>query len=502
MKKRAVAYCRVSSDHEDQRSSLENQKKMWLEYIDKNKELKFCGLYIDEGLSGTSIKNRKGFNDMIHDALLGKFDIILTKEVSRFARNTVDTLRFTRELKKYNVDVYFKIDNINTGDNDGELRLSLMATLAQEESRKISERVKVGQEQAMKNGVVFGANRILGYDLVDKKLIVNEKEAEIVKKIYDWYLLDDCSLHNIVKKLADIGINRGKMGGKLNHSSIRRILQNEKYKGELKQKKYYTQDYLTHVRKKNNGEMKYITIKENHIPIINKEIWESVQKKINNNKENYIKKGIGKSKSLFSGVVYCASCKKRYRKKTMRNKDREMVVYKCSNNHSNGKKACMNGTYIKEELLKKQFIRKLKSIYNKQAKKVFVSNIEKVLRDSLDEDCNISKLEKQNKLLNKLLDNKNRLLELYIDGQLDKKVYNKKNNDIINLEKLIREEINKNNKMTPFNNELRIDNITKLAMKELDYEHIGENDMKFFIDEYIEKIVINKKNKVKIFLKA
>jgi DNA invertase Pin-like site-specific DNA recombinase len=164
VKKRTVAYCRVSSDHEDQLNSLQNQKQYWEEYIKNRDDLEYCGLYIDEGITGTSTLKRDGFNQMIRDAYAGKFDFIVTKEVSRFGRNIIDVLQYTRKLKEIGIGVYFESDNINTLDNDGELRLSIMATLAQEESRKISERVKWGHKRAMKNGVVFGANRTLGYD--------------------------------------------------------------------------------------------------------------------------------------------------------------------------------------------------------------------------------------------------------------------------------------------------------------------------------------------------
>ena len=219
----------MSTEHEDQINSLNNQKQFWEEFIKKNPEWEYAGMYWDEGITGTSIKKRTGFNKMINDAKQNKFDLILTKQVSRWARNIVDSIQTARDLKKIGVGVYFLNDNINTLDPDAELRLSIFSTLAQEESRRISENVKFGHKQAMKNGIVFGNNRVLGYDIINKKLVINQQEAEIVKKIFNWFINDNESLHGIVRKLNEQGITKGKIGGKIDHTTIKRILENEKY---------------------------------------------------------------------------------------------------------------------------------------------------------------------------------------------------------------------------------------------------------------------------------
>ena len=183
--KRVVVYCRVSTDHEDQKNSLENQRLYFEEYVKQHKDWKLVEIYADEGISGTSLKKRADFNRMYRDRLKNKYDIVLTKEVCRFARNTVDTLEKTRELKKLGIEVRFIIDNISTFDTDGELRLTIMAGLAQDESRRISERVQFGVIQSMKKGVAFG-NIVYGYDFVrdpitgkKTKLVINEKEAKM-----------------------------------------------------------------------------------------------------------------------------------------------------------------------------------------------------------------------------------------------------------------------------------------------------------------------------------
>lgn len=182
-KKRVCAYARVSTDKDDQTNSYESQCRYFTEYIQQHSDWDFAGIYADEGITGTSTKKRENFRRMIIDAENGLIDLILTKEVSRFARNTVDTLTFTRELKKRGIYVIFLNDNINTQDNDGELRLSIMATIAQDESRKTSERVKWGQKRRMEQGVVFGRD-MLGYAVRGGKLYLNEDEAEIVRLIF------------------------------------------------------------------------------------------------------------------------------------------------------------------------------------------------------------------------------------------------------------------------------------------------------------------------------
>jgi DNA invertase Pin-like site-specific DNA recombinase len=185
--KRVAAYCRVSTEQDDQLNSLENQKRYFEQYIGNNVDWQFCGLYVDEGISGTSVEKREGFKQMITDAENKKFDLLLTKEISRFARNTLDSIFYTRKLKGLGVGVLFMNDNINTLDSDAELRLTIMSSIAQEESRKISERVKWGQKRSMERGVVFGTS-LFGYHLKNGKLSVNEDEAKIVRLIYELYL--------------------------------------------------------------------------------------------------------------------------------------------------------------------------------------------------------------------------------------------------------------------------------------------------------------------------
>ena len=279
--KRIAVYARVSTDHEDQKNSVENQELYFKDYIAKEEEWELYKMYADEGISGTSLKRREQFNRMMADAMQNKFDIILTKEVCRFARNTVDTLEKTRQLKNIGIEVRFLIDNISTFDTDGELRLTIMAGLAQDESRRTSERVQFGIIQQMKKGVVFG-NIMYGYDFKNGKLVVNKKEAEMIQKIFHWYLDDGYGGHKICTKLKEekYEIKRPKNPkNKYNWGAdtVYGILRNVKFVGDLKQRLTYTTDFLEHKSKKNKGEVEFIYIKNHHTPIIDRELFEAVQ---------------------------------------------------------------------------------------------------------------------------------------------------------------------------------------------------------------------------------
>ncbi len=272
---RVAAYARVSTEKDDQINSLANQRAYFENYIKKCPDWIFAGVYYDEGVTGTQTAKRAGFNKMIEACRAGEIDLILTKEVSRFARNTVDTLAYTRELRACGVGVIFINDNIDTRDGDGEFRLSIMASVAQEESRKTSERVRWGQRRAMENGVVFGNNSIYGFTLKNGQLTVNDDEAEIVRLIFYKYVCEDKGSHIIARELGEAGIKPPKASGIWSGAEVLHILKNEKYVGDLLQKKYVTTDYLTHKKVTNNGGKIYI--RGHHTPIVDREMWDKAR---------------------------------------------------------------------------------------------------------------------------------------------------------------------------------------------------------------------------------
>ena len=311
-KKRVCAYARVSTDKDDQANSYESQCKYFTEYIQQHNDWDFAGIYADEGITGTSTKKRENFRRMIIDAENGLIDLILTKEVSRFARNTVDTLTFTRELKKRGIYVIFLNDNINTQDNDGELRLSIMATIAQDESRKTSERVKWGQKRRMEQGVVFGRD-MLGYAVRGGKLYLNEDEAEIVRLIFHKFTDEGKGTHVIARELREAGIRPMRVK-EWSNTVILRLLRNEKYVGDLCQKKTYTPDYLSHEKRYNRGAEEKVYIRDHHpeIAIIDRDLWDRTQAELERRSPSPEVKAKHSNRYWCSGKLWCGECGGRF----------------------------------------------------------------------------------------------------------------------------------------------------------------------------------------------
>ena len=312
MKRRVVIYARVSTEHEAQISALENQVQYYDELLQRHSDWEFVGRYIDEGITGTSIHKREGFLRMMQDAKDKRFDLIVTREVSRFARNTVDTLQQTRLLKSYGVEVWFTEDNIWTlNDEDGELRLSIMATLAQNESKKISQRVKAGQMISFKNGVFYGNGNILGYDRVDGKLIINKEQAETVKRIFELYLEG-----NGVRRIQDIMEQEGRKTAsgltRWQSGNINRVLSNSFYCGRIEYRKQYVPDYLTQKKINNHGEIEKIYVEGSHEAIITPEVFDEAQrlkeKRSTVKKDehgNIIRKGQSPCKNVWAAKCRC-----------------------------------------------------------------------------------------------------------------------------------------------------------------------------------------------------
>ena len=282
-KKIAAVYCRVSTEKFDQLNSLNNQKEFFERYIALNNDISLYKIYADEGVTGTSVHKRDQFNLMIKEALEGKFDIILTKEISRFARNTYDSIKYTRILKKSGVTVMFLNDGINTSDPDSELRLAILSSIAQEESRRTSERVKFGQRLMMQKGIVFG-HSLLGYSVNNGEIAVNDDEAKTVRLIFELYLNENMSVNTISEYLKKENIKMSANMKKWSPTAVLRILKNEKYCGDLVQLKTVTTDYLSHERMKNYRDK--IIIKNHHIPIIERENFDAVQRKLAKNRKN------------------------------------------------------------------------------------------------------------------------------------------------------------------------------------------------------------------------
>ena len=302
---RVAAYCRVSTDSADQANSFASQQRFFREYIERNPQWVLADIYADEGISGTSTRKRKEFNRMLSDAGDGAFSLVLTKEISRFSRNILDTIRCTRQLKAMGVGVLFLTENLNSLDPEAELLLTFMGVLAQEESRRTSVRVKWGQTRRMEQGVVFGRS-LLGYRVAEGKLTVVPEQAELVRLIFRKYALEGKGTASIARELQESGFRTAAGSSEWHASHIVRILKNEKYVGDLIQKKTITPDYLTHAKCSNRGQEALVVLREHHEPIISRELWDAAQRELQRRSRG---QGSGHgNRYLFSGKIRCGLC--------------------------------------------------------------------------------------------------------------------------------------------------------------------------------------------------
>ena len=429
-----AAYCRVSTDKDDQANSFESQKLYFEEYIKRNPEWELYEIYADEGLTGTSTKKRKAFNKMIADAHLGKFDLIITKEVSRFARNTVDTLQYTRELKSLNIGVYFALDNIDTLAPDGELRLTIMASLAQEESRKTSERVKWGQKRQMEKGVVFGRD-MLGYDVVNGVLHLNEDGAEIVRLIFHKFAIEKKGTYTIARELREAGYKTITGNAIWTNTVILKVLRNEKYCGDLIQKKTFTPDFLTHQKKYNRGEEDFVVLRDHHEPIVSRELWDMAQYELDKRSPSEEIKLRHSNRYPLSGKIECGCCGNRFVSRTKKRKDGSRYkAWRCYEAAQHGLPkidAAGNqiGCNVNSQIRDEDFMLAIQKVIEnlKANRKVILDGVLEVLKivfdagesKQLDEDAIKKRIEN-------LTSKSERLLDLYLSEDLTKEQYRQK----------------------------------------------------------------------------
>ncbi len=305
-KRKVAAYCRVSTDNEDQANSFESQQRYFRQYIERNPDWELYEVFADEGISGTNTKKRKAFHRMVACAKNGEFDLVVTKEISRFARNTLDSIFYTRDLKKHGVGVIFLNDNINTLDGDAELRLAIMSSIAQEESRKTSERVKWGQKRRMEQGVVFGRS-MLGYDVKNGNMYINEDGAKVVRLIFHKFVDEGKGTHVIARELREEGIRPMRVK-EWQNTVVLRVIRNEKYCGDLVQKKTYTPDFLSHEKKVNRGQEEFVILKDHHEPIISRELFDKANRMLDEKSHSQKGKSKHSNRYPFSGKIKCGRC--------------------------------------------------------------------------------------------------------------------------------------------------------------------------------------------------
>ena len=431
---RVTFYARVSTDQDEQINSLENQVQYYTELIQSKPNWKFVPGYVDEGISGGSTKKRDNFNRMIRDAKAGVFDFIITKEISRFSRSTLDSIRYTQELLDYNVGVFFQNDNINTLDTDSEFRLVIMAGVAQDEIRKLSERLKFGFRQAIKNGHVLGNDKLYGYDKKDCVLTVNEEEAEIIRIIFDLYGNQRLGTRTISKRLMELGYT-SREGNAFNTLTIRHILENPKYKGWYCGNKSQSVDYRT---KRNIllDESEWVTYPDPSIPaIVPEELWNRANALYKRRREEMKSHSSGLSfhnRYPYSTKIYCEEHGTTFHRQVIQTKKGQQEVWQCKVYRSHGRAACSAPQIRSSDL---DFI--LSDIFKEliRDKQKIIDSLVTVLTN-IPKEVDYGKLRCQvENEMDDLERKKNRLLDLSIAGALTVEEF-KERNDAFNVQSL------------------------------------------------------------------
>ncbi|MFH6737154.1 recombinase family protein [Streptococcus suis] len=399
LKKRRVAgYARVSTDHEDQATSYESQMRYYSEYINGRDDWEFVKMYSDEGISGTNTKLRTGFKAMVEDALNGKIDLIITKSVSRFARNTVDSLTTVRQLKEVGVEIYFEKENIWTLDSKGELLITIMSSLAQEESRSISENVTWGLRKQFAEGKVhFPYTNVLGFKAgEDGAIVVDQDEAKTVRYIFQQALIGKSPYH-IAKDLTEQGIPSPSGKPNWNATTIKRMLRNEKYKGDALLQKTYTIDFLTKKKNINRGELPQYYVENNHEAIVDRETFDAVQQVLDN-------KGRKSSTTIFSSKLVCGDCGHFFGSKVWHSTSKyRRVIYRCNHKY-NGEIKCQT-PHVTEEEVKGWFIQAINQLITNKSE--IISNLQILLELKEKPDLNrqICEVETEIKVVTQMVEN-------------------------------------------------------------------------------------------------
>ncbi len=503
-KKKVAAYCRVSTDNEDQANSFESQQRYFRQYIERNLDWELYAIFADEGISGTNTKKRKEFNRMIECAKNGDFDLIITKEISRFARNTLDSIFYTRDLKKHGVGVIFLNDNINTLDGDAELRLAIMSSIAQEESRKTSERVKWGQKRQMEQGVVFGRS-MLGYDVKDGKMTINEEGAKIVRLIFHKFVDEGKGTHVIARELREEGIEPMRVK-EWQNTVILRVIRNEKYCGDLVQKKTYTPDFLSHEKKYNRGQEEFVILKDHHEPIISRELFDKANRILDAKSLSQEGKAKHSNRYPFSGKIKCGRCGASYvaRYKTRKDGSR-YKAWRCyeAANHGRphidkaGNQVGCSGESIRNEdaiYLLYLVCRELK--INRQK---VVDNLTKTIDAVMRIDLTGTSTSALSEKIEEAKKKRTGLIDLYTSGDIDKTEFTalraKYDEDIEKLKSTM-EGIEQQQAMILKQQELMAD--IKNAIDELINGIQYEDE---YYTQILDKMVINDKNHIDVYLK-
>ncbi len=507
LKLRVTYYARVSTDKDEQIHSLQAQVDYYQEYIQSNPNWTFVEGYIDEGISGTSVDKRESFLQMIDDAKLRKFDFIITKEISRFSRNTVDSIQYTQRLLSYGVGVFFQSDNINTLLPDAELRLTILSSIAQEEVRKISERVKFGFKRAIDKGTVLGNNAIWGYTKANGKLVIVEEEAEMVRRIFEMYATEGKGIRAISTWLAENGYHN-KNGNPFSFSTIRNILINPKYKGYYCGGKTHKMDYKLKEIKRIHEE-DWVLYKDESgevVPaIVSEELWEKANRILEKRSDamSAEDKTSYQNKYKYSGKIICMEHHVPFHRACYRYKQKAKEVWQCKVYAEKGKDGCSCPPIYTTELdevmrqiadmlieNKTEIIKQMMEVYEK------ISN-----SSSLQSD--IAKLEVE---LKTILQRKDRILDLNIDGKISDEEFQRRNDQYNANMMECRQKMEEYRQQQIHNEEIAdsIEALRAVITKELNFDDGMDNAL---VDRLIDRIEVyntgdRKQLNLKVYVKA
>lgn len=416
---RVTYYARVSSESDEQLNSLDNQIAYYEDLIRRNRAWTYIQGYVDEGLSGISTKKRKHFNEMIADAKEGAFDLIITKEISRFARNTLDSLQYTRELLGWGVGVFFQNDNINTLDEDAELRLTIMSSIAQDELRKLSSRVKFGHQQAIKSNVVLGNSRIFGYKKDEKRLVIDESQAPMVRDLFRLYATGEYSMKQLETLFYEQGY-RNYNGNKIAHTTMSGIISNPKYKGYYVGNKVRIVDMFTKKQKFLPPE-EWVMFKDETgeiVPaIVSEELWDKANEVLTRRSEDVKnRQGICNHANLLTGKLYCAHCGAAYYRRESKGKDGTVnSKWVCSGKINNGADSCPSFPIYEDEIKPILF-----EVFSETRVDVeaLLASYEEMFRSMEADDETAGQMEEQKRIIALADQKKNKLLELVTTGAI------------------------------------------------------------------------------------
>ena len=387
-KLRVAAYCRVSTELEQQQSSYDIQIEYYTRHIMQNPNWIFAGVFADDGRSATNTFRRDDFNQLMDQCLKGKVDMVITKSISRFARNTVDCISWVRKLKEKNVAVYFEKENLNTLDDSTEMILTILSSQAQEESRAISTNVKWGYARKFEKGESTG-QRSYGFRKAPTgEMCIVEEEAAVIRNMARWFL-DGDSLERIKHRLEDAGIETTTGKKTWSTGTIYNILTNEKIMGDVLLQKTFTADYLTKRRVKNSGQQKQYYVKNHHEAIIPKTVYYKIQEEIA--RRSSLKKagtrkgktaqGVYSSKYALTGIMVCNECGAHYRRTTWAKNGKKVIVWRCINRLEHGTKQCHESPTLKEEVIQEAIMGKLHGLSIDQEEENFLNGVkEDILR--------------------------------------------------------------------------------------------------------------------------